>query len=78
MARVRLFGRAAQAAGTALDDISAETVGGVLEQARVRYGEEFVRVAATCRVWLNGTDVWMTDPVRPDDEVALLPPVSGG
>ncbi len=78
MARLRLFGRAAEAAGTARDEIAADTVSGVLLAARSRYGDEFTKVAATCRVWVNGADANSDARVGPDDEVALLPPVSGG
>ena len=45
---------------------------------RSRYGEEFGKIAATCRVWVNGVESKPADPVGPNDEVALLPPVSGG
>jgi sulfur-carrier protein len=78
LARLRLFGRAAEAAGTSAGEIPADTVSGVLAAARSRYGDEFAKVAATCRVWVNGADSRPSDPVGPDDEVALLPPVSGG
>ncbi len=78
MARLRLFGRAARAAGTDEDEVAAETVSDVLTAARSRYGEEFGKIAATCRVWVNGVESKPADPVGPNDEVALLPPVSGG
>jgi molybdopterin converting factor small subunit len=35
-------------------------------------------VLATCRVWRNGEPTTDADPVGPGDEVAVLPPVSGG
>jgi sulfur-carrier protein len=78
LALLRLFGRVAEAAGTARDEIAADTVGELLEVARSRSGEEFAKVALTCRVWLNGSQSDPTDLVGPDDEVALQPPVSGG
>ena len=78
MARLRLFGRAAQAAGTAQDDFSADTVADLLAKATSRYGNEFGRVAATCKIWVNGGESKPSDALVPDDEVALLPPVSGG
>jgi molybdopterin converting factor small subunit len=31
-----------------------------------------------CRVWRNGEPTDRDEPVGPDDEVAILPPVSGG
>lgn len=56
----------------------AATVGDVLAQAGERYGDGFVTVLATCRVWLNGDEASPTDAVGASDEVAVLPPVSGG
>jgi molybdopterin synthase sulfur carrier subunit len=78
MAVLRLFAAAREAAGTARDEVAAATVREVLEQASVRYGDHFAAVAATSRVWLNGEPVDLSAPVRDADEVAILPPVSGG
>ena len=78
MARLRLFAGAREAAGTDRDVIDGATVGDVLDQAEARYGADFRAVLATCRVWCNGEPVTRSDPVGPDDEVAVLPPVSGG
>jgi molybdopterin synthase sulfur carrier subunit len=50
----------------------------VLDAACERYGSAFRDVLATCRVWVNGEDADRTSPVSADDEVAVLPPVSGG
>ncbi len=78
MARVRLFASAREAAGTASDALPGATVGEVLGAARHRYGEGFAAVLATCRVWVNGEAAGDDHPVGEDDEVAVLPPVSGG
>jgi len=78
MARLRLFASAREAAGTARDVIDGSTVGAVLDAAEVRYGAGFSAVLATCRVWCNGEPAERADPVGPSDEVAVLPPVSGG
>ncbi|MFM8389926.1 MAG: MoaD/ThiS family protein [Actinomycetota bacterium] len=50
----------------------------MLDEACVRYGEGFAAVLATCRVWCNGDETDRAAPVGPGDEVAVLPPVSGG
>ncbi len=78
MARVRLFASARQAAGTASDDIAGRTVDEVLQAATEKFGAEFVAVMKTCRVWLNGEEAIGTTVVGDADEVAILPPVSGG
>ncbi len=78
MAVLRLFASAREAAGTDRDDVEADTVEGVLLEARRRYGLGFERVLATCRVWCNGEPAALGDRVGAHDEVAVLPPVSGG
>lgn len=78
MARLRLFATAREAAGTRGDDLPGSTVAEVLEAAVARYGERFGEVLSGCRVWLNGELVEPDSPVGDDDEVAVLPPVSGG
>lgn len=78
MPTVRLFAQAREAAGTGTDVVAGRTVGEVLDAARERYGPGFDAVLATCRVWCNGEPATHADPVSEDDEVAVLPPVSGG
>lgn len=80
IARLRLFARARQAAGRAADDIPAGSLGELLDRACADYGEEFAAVLATAAVWINGEEpVAGRDTVlAAGDEVAVLPPVSGG
>lgn len=78
MANVRLFAAARDAAGTGRDVLPGDTVGAVLDAARVRYGARFADVLATCRVWVNGEPADPQDAIAETDELALLPPVSGG
>ncbi len=59
--------------------IDGATVREVLDAAVARHGAAFAEVLPTCRIWLNGDDADLDDdPVTVDDEVAVLPPVSGG
>ena len=82
--RLRLFAQAREAAGRAGDtfvETSGETVlGDLLDAARARYGPEFTAVLARARVWVNGDDPIAGDAtvLHENDEVAVLPPVSGG
>ncbi|MEZ5166312.1 MAG: MoaD/ThiS family protein [Acidimicrobiales bacterium] len=78
MARLRLFASAREAAGTRDDLVAGATVGAVLDEAVRRYGPEFAAVLATATVWCNGEAVERSHPVGDHDEVAVLPPVSGG
>jgi molybdopterin converting factor small subunit len=78
MALLRLFASAREAAGRGRDEIDAATVAGVLAVASERYGAVFVALLPTCRVWVNGEPAEPDTAVGPLDEVAVLPPVSGG
>jgi molybdopterin converting factor small subunit len=73
-----MFASAREAAGTGSDVVDGTTVGEVLDRAVARYGSGFSQVLATCRIWVNGESAGREAPVRAGDEVAVLPPVSGG
>ena len=78
MATLRLFASARDAAGTARADVAGATVAEVLDLACARYGEGFAAVLASSKVWVNGEPTDRTAAVADGDEVAVLPPVSGG
>lgn len=78
MAVLRLFAAARVAAGTARDTLSGATVGDVLDAAVARYGPDFTEVLGTCAVWVNGVPAGRGAAVGADDEIGVLPPVSGG
>ena len=78
MAILRLFASVKQVAGTGSVILSGATVADVVEEASQRYGAEFSDMARNCRIWLNGNPTEINTPVNDDDEIALLPPVSGG
>jgi molybdopterin synthase sulfur carrier subunit len=73
-----LFASARQAAGTGTDVIDGATLGEVLDRAVERYGASFATVLGSCRVWVNGDAADRAAAVGASDEVAVLPPVSGG
>ncbi|MBK5222522.1 MAG: MoaD/ThiS family protein [Acidimicrobiia bacterium] len=78
MVVLRLFASAREAAGTGRAELSGSTVAEVLDAARAQFGEGFSAVLATSKVWVNGEPATDHDPVADGDEVAVLPPVSGG
>jgi sulfur-carrier protein len=78
VAVLRLFAGAREAAGTGTDDLPGATVSEVLAAARARYGPPFADVLEHCQVWCNGEPCDLDDAVADADEVAVLPPVSGG
>jgi len=78
MPRLRLFANLREAAGTPEARIPGATVGEVIEEAGERFGGDFVAGLGAARVWVNGEPAATDAPVGEDDEVALIPPVSGG
>ncbi|HEV2361725.1 MAG TPA: MoaD/ThiS family protein [Acidimicrobiales bacterium] len=78
MATLRLFAQAREAAGERSRELDAATVGDLLDQARARYGDPFGKVLDGSAVWLNGHPADASTRIGPSDEVAVLPPVSGG
>jgi molybdopterin converting factor small subunit len=73
-----LFAAARQVAGTGRDEIPGTTVAEVLAGACQRFGPAFSEVLASSRVWVNGAATTWETAVGDEDEVAVLPPVSGG
>lgn len=80
VATLRLFAAAREAAGRSVDTFDAGSLGALLAAARERYGERFGAVLDASRVWVNGDepDAGDATALASDDEVAVLPPVSGG
>ena len=56
------------------------TIAALLAEAEGRYGAEFAAVLAASRVWVNGDEpaAGLETTLHEGDEVAVLPPVSGG
>ena len=78
VARLRLFGPAREAAGTSSITLPGRSVSGIIAAAEEQFGETFSQVVAISNIWLNGEPVEPDAPVNDGDEVAVIPPVSGG
>ena len=81
--RLLLFAGAREAAGRSRDEFEVERgtpLDLLLEHAVERYGAGFATVLASSRVWVNGDEpaADRATALAPNDEVAVLPPVSGG
>ena len=80
---LRLFAAAREAAGRGHDTFERDrtpTLRALLDAATSAYGPTFARVLESSRVWVNGDEPAAgPETTRSDgDEVAVLPPVSGG
>ena len=78
VAVIRFFAQAREAAGVGQAEIAGATVADVLESAVATFGEGLGRVISMSKVWVNGEEVPRDHLVSDKDEVAVLPPVSGG
>lgn len=78
MARLRLFAHLREAAGSGSIEVDGATVGEVLAVASGRFGPEFEAALPSARIWVNGAPADTATDVGDLDEVAVLPPVSGG
>ncbi len=78
MARLRLFANLREAAGTSEVEVPGDSVEEVLATATGRFGERFAAGLAAAQVWVNGSQAGPGTAVGEGDEVALIPPVSGG
>ncbi len=75
---VRLFAALRELAGSSRVEADGASVGEVIEALSARYGQRFAAVAAVGSVVVDGERADPTTPLSAGQEVALLPPVSGG
>ena len=78
MVTLRLFGPAKDAAGASFVEVEADNVTEVVEWAKRNFGAPFAEVLSRSRIWVNGENCGVDWPLESGDEVAVLPPVSGG
>jgi molybdopterin converting factor small subunit len=58
--------------------MTGATVGDILNQLVIHFGSPLSRLLETCAVWVNGEKSNENVKLKTGDEVAILPPVSGG
>ena len=75
---VRVFAALRELAGTSRLEASGRTVGEVSDALSAAQGERFARIAAVSTFVVNGERATRETVVADGDEVAILPPVSGG
>ncbi|MEZ5239629.1 MAG: MoaD/ThiS family protein [Microthrixaceae bacterium] len=78
MPKVLFFAQAREAAGRSSLCVEGATVGEVIGSLRSSLGSEFAAVADASSIWCNGEPAGPDAPVGSEDELAVLPPVSGG
>jgi molybdopterin synthase sulfur carrier subunit len=82
VARVLLFAAAREAAGRRHAEICGDSVGAVMRAACARFGTDFERLVRSCTILVADeavpADRWWDVALGDADEVAVLPPVSGG
>lgn len=78
VARLLLLGPARESAGVGNDEIDGESLAEVLQEAVRRYGPGFEEVLRVSQIWINGEPAEGRTSVGPQDQIAVLPPISGG
>jgi len=78
MPTLRLFARFREIAGTDTLTVDEGSVGDLLDALSTEYGPAFENGLKSAGVWVNGNPAERSVTVGADDEVAIIPPVSGG
>ncbi|HEY3264736.1 MAG TPA: MoaD/ThiS family protein [Actinomycetota bacterium] len=76
--KVRLFAALRELARGSEVDAAGTTAGEVLDDLCSRYGERFARVARAGSIVVDGERADADRSLTGSEEVAILPPVSGG
>lgn len=76
--KVRLFAALRDLARSSEVQADGSTAGEVVAALSARYGERFAEIASVASVVVNGERASARTPLDGGEEVALLPPVSGG
>jgi MoaD family protein len=76
--RVRLFAVLRELAGASDAQVSGRTVGELADALSASYGDRFAQIVGVSSFVVNGERAARDTVVAEGDEVAILPPVSGG
>ena len=78
MISVRLFAALRELAGAGVVEAEGRTVGDVAAALAARFGARFAAIVDVSSFVVNGERASPDTPIAEGDEVAILPPVSGG
>ena len=78
MITVRLFAALRELAAAGIVETEGRTVGDVAAALGERYGARFSAIVEVSSFVVNGERASRDTPIAEGDEVAILPPVSGG
>lgn len=78
MVKVRLFAVLRELASASQVEVEGRTAGDVLDALSARFGERFAQIAAVGSLVVNGERAGRSTVLADGDELAVLPPVSGG
>lgn len=76
--QVRLFAALRELAGSSRVEANGRTVGDLVDALSAAQGERFGQIAAVSSFVVNGDRASRETVIADGDEVAILPPVSGG
>ncbi len=76
--KVRLFAALRELAGSNEVEVEGATVAEIVDALSRRFGERFERVARSGSAVVDGERAGLDTPIAGTEQVALLPPVSGG
>ena len=78
MVKVRLFAALRELAAASQVEAEGRTAGEVVDVLSARYGDRFAKIAAVGSLVVNGDRATRATVLADGDELAVLPPVSGG
>jgi molybdopterin converting factor small subunit len=78
VAAVKFFAQMRDLTGCRSAVMHSRTIDALIDEGGAIYGPGFISLAASCAVWVNGATVPHDWVFSDDDEVAFLPPMSGG